>query len=304
MLYWLSHLYEFRFVEVFEVGVLECHATRYSLVGFERDHLRQQIHRVLVHVLHMLVHWDSFPLRERLFEVLVLHCIWPKMVIGCSLHLEYFENLIYFRVPDEEGLALSHFGIDAADAPDVYWGWVFFGSEEDLGGTVPQSDHLVRIGLHRQAERPRETEVCKFDVAFLVDQQVLWFQIPMHHPVSVAVRRCLQNLVGEFLHRLRRQWSPNLPHILLQIVFTVLKYEIQVVLLINDFLEPNQVEKQKVSAVRNSGWILFQLTQQHSGAWCPSEGRSREWPCSALRRLPFLIWFSWERRSIQDKLQD
>lgn len=112
---------EFRFVKVLEVGVLQSHSARYSLVWLQGHHLRKQVHCVLIHILHMLAHWDSFPLRESLLEVLVLHCIWPKMVIRRTLYREYFEYLIDFRVADEQGFALGHLSIDTANAPNIYW---------------------------------------------------------------------------------------------------------------------------------------------------------------------------------------
>lgn len=55
--------------------------------------------------------------------------------------------------------------------------------------------------------------------------------------MSVAVRSRLQNLVREFLNCFWWQWATNLPHILFEIVFAVLKDQVQVILLIDHLLQ-------------------------------------------------------------------
>lgn len=59
--------------------------------------------------------------------------------------------------------------------------------------------------------------------------------------MSVAVGRSLQDLVSELFHGLWRQGATDLPHVLLEVIFAVFKDEIQVVLLINYFLELNDI---------------------------------------------------------------
>lgn len=55
--------------------------------------------------------------------------------------------------------------------------------------------------------------------------------------MSVAVSGGLQNLVGKFLDSFYRQLSVDGPHVLLEVVLTVFENEVQVVLLIDDFLK-------------------------------------------------------------------
>lgn len=59
--------------------------------------------------------------------------------------------------------------------------------------------------------------------------------------MSMAICSCLKNLIGEFLNCLWRQWSSDLPHVFLQVVFAVFENEIQVILLINHFLELDNI---------------------------------------------------------------
>jgi len=69
----------------------------------------------------------------------------------------------------------------------------------------------------------------------------LWFKISVHHSVSVTICSGLENLISEFLYCFWWQWSSNLPHILFEIILTVFKDEIKVVLLIDNFLELNYI---------------------------------------------------------------
>ena len=67
----------------------------------------------------------------------------------------------------------THLCKDATDGPDVNGAGVLVGPEKDLGGAVPQGDHLVRVDADRDAEGPGEAEVGDLDGAALVDEQVL-----------------------------------------------------------------------------------------------------------------------------------
>ena len=76
----------------------------------------------------------------------------------------------------------------------------------------------------------------------------------MHDTVRMTISRGLQNLVCEFFDGLWRQWATNLPHILLEIVFTVFKDQIQVVLLVYHFLKPKGLKIKLISGLRCCRW--------------------------------------------------
>ena len=56
--------------------------------------------------------------------------------------------------------------------------------------------------------------------------------------MRMTISGSLQNLVGELFNGLWWQWTANLPHVLLEIVFAILENEVEVVLLIYHFLKP------------------------------------------------------------------
>jgi len=63
----------------------------------------------------------------------------------------------------------------------------------------------------------------------------------MHDPMGMTIGSSLKNLIGEFLNCFWWKWSTNLSHILLQVILAVLKNQIKVILLIDDFFELNDV---------------------------------------------------------------
>ena len=96
----------------------------------------------------------------------------------------------------------------------------------------------MRVCLDRQTECPCKTKICQFYVTLLVNEQILWLEVPMHYSMSMAVSCGLKNLICELFDGFWWQWATDLPHVLLKIVFAVLKYQIQVVLLVYHFLKP------------------------------------------------------------------
>ena len=62
---------------------------------------------------------------------------------------------------------------------------------------IPQRDDLVGEGVDRNTECSCQTEICEFQLAFLVDQKVLGLEISMENPVLVAERNAPQQLVHE-----------------------------------------------------------------------------------------------------------
>ena len=73
------------------------------------------------------------------------------------------------------------------------------GAEQHVRRPVPQRDHLVavRLGGHRLGAR--QTEVRQLQLAQLVDEQVLRLEVPVQHPVLVAVGQAAQQLEQEQL---------------------------------------------------------------------------------------------------------
>lgn len=51
------------------------------------------------------------------------------------------------------------------------------------------------VDSDRDPEGPSQAKVCQFNHSFVVNQQVLWFQVPVEDPATVAEENALKDLV-------------------------------------------------------------------------------------------------------------
>lgn len=61
--------------------------------------------------------------------------------------------------------------------------------------SVRDASHLVGVDSDRDAEGPSQTKVRQFDDSFVVNQQVLWFQVTVEDSATVAEQNALQDLI-------------------------------------------------------------------------------------------------------------
>ena len=86
----------------------------------------------------------------------------------------------------EEGPAGVHFCHYAPCRPDVDASIVGAGAEEYVGGTVPEGYDFVGEGVDGDAKGAGETKVGEFELTFVVDQEVLRFEVAVKDAVVVA----------------------------------------------------------------------------------------------------------------------
>ena len=75
-------------------------------------------------------------------------------------------ELLLDTLAHEQGPVGDHLRENAADGPDVAAGGVGLAAQEDVGGPVPEGDHLVGQGLDRNRAGPRQPEVANLDDIF------------------------------------------------------------------------------------------------------------------------------------------
>ena len=121
----------------------------------------------------------------------------PGALGGRAHYAEDFLELVFVRGAGEEGPAGVHLCHDAASGPDVDAGVVGAGAEEDVRRAVPEGDDLVREGIYGDAERAGEAEVGEFQLTFVVDEEVLGFEVAVQDAVVVAEGDALEELVHE-----------------------------------------------------------------------------------------------------------
>lgn len=110
---------------------------------------------------------------------------------------EDFLKLVFVGGAGEEGTAGVHFRHDAAGGPDVDAGVVGPGTEQDVRGAVPEGDDFVGECVDRDSECSRQTEIGEFQLPFIIDEEVLGFEIAMQDAVFVAEGDTLEELIHE-----------------------------------------------------------------------------------------------------------
>ena len=167
----------------------------------------------------------------------------PGALRGGAHEAEDLLELIFVGGSREERAARVHLRHDAACGPDVDAGVVGAGAEEDVWGAVPEGDDFVGEGVHRDAEGAGEAEVGEFELAFVVDEEVLGFQVPVEDAVFVAEGDALQELVHEGFDGDEVQGAvvAAAVHVFLQVLVHVFEDEHEFVFCVDDIVEGDYV---------------------------------------------------------------
>lgn len=133
---------------------------------------------------------------------------------GSQCSPEDLEDLVNLRVAREERLSCAHLGKDATNGPHVNASRVLASTQENLGGSVPQSDDLVGVCAQRNTKGAGKTEIGELEVALLVNEEVLGLEIAVQDAVGVAVLDAIAKLEHELaddlvteteVHQMRRR---------------------------------------------------------------------------------------------------
>ena len=163
------------------------------------QHAFQEVQAVLAEDLdaigvdHLIV-LLPLPLGEAALEIRERLDARPVSLGGSAQDAEDLEDLIDLGIAWEERLAGRHLGEDAADRPHVDASRVLTTTEKNLRCAVPESDDFVCVSAERDTECAGQTEIGQLEVAFLVDEQVLWFEVTVQDTVGVAVAGSLEKL--------------------------------------------------------------------------------------------------------------
>ena len=106
----------------------------------------------------------------------------------------------------EEGLAINHFGHDAANRPDIDGGTIRSAADDQLWRPIPPSCDVVS---HFEVTRNGacETEVADFKGIASANQHVLGFDVSVDDVDGVHVGDALDEVVGVMPDCLRRDGS-------------------------------------------------------------------------------------------------
>jgi hypothetical protein len=214
--------------EVIKVGMKEGLLRGDALAGLVLEHGGEEVDAEGLEPRDDLVEGPGGPLREGGLVVRELGDARPDLLGGGAEGPEDPEELVDLAVTGEERVLVVHLGKDAADRPDVHGHGVVPGAEEDLGGPVPKSDHLVGVGADGDAKGPGEAKVGELEDAVPVDQHVLGLHVPVQHAVAVAVRDALEHLEKIRFHELGgHALGLGRVHVPLQVLVQILEAKVE-----------------------------------------------------------------------------
>mmetsp|Transcript_311 Transcript_311/g.570 ORF Transcript_311/g.570 Transcript_311/m.570 type:complete len:245 (+) Transcript_311:200-934(+) len=192
--------------EAAEVRVLERVFRGNARLRSVQEHLLHEVEACVVEPVslrHCLTERPRLPLGEVCLEVGQLRDTLPQALVGRTEQPEDFEDLIDLGVTREHRVASDHLGDDGANRPHVDRARILLCAEQDLGRTVPERDHLVRVRAQRHRESARESKVRQLERASLwVNKHVLRLEITVEDAVRVAPREPSEHLVSKRLDAL------------------------------------------------------------------------------------------------------
>ena len=115
----------------------------------------------------------------------------------CAHYSEDLLKLVFVCSAGKERPAGVHLCHYAPCRPDVDAGVVGAGAEEHVRSAVPEGDNFVGEGVDRNSKGAGETKVGEFKLAFIIDQEILRFEIAVEDTVVVAESDALKELVHE-----------------------------------------------------------------------------------------------------------
>lgn len=175
----------------------------------------------------------------------------PRAFGGSAHEAEDFLEFIFVGSSREKGAASVHFCHDAACRPNVDASVVSSTSQKDVWSAVPEGDDFVREGVDGDAKGTGETEIGEFELAFVVDEQVLGLEVAVEDTVFVAKGDSLEELVHEGFDRDVVELAPVTAgvHVFLEILVHVFKDEHQLIFRVNNVVQRDDV-------------LMFQLFHQ------------------------------------------
>lgn len=219
--------------------MLHSHLCADSLVRVQGNHALQQIHPHFIQSVDVIFERDAFEPGEGRLEIGQFKGFVPVSFTRSTLDFEDFEDLIDFRVANEERLLLRHLSKDAASGPQVDAKRVLSLTEQDFRAAVPESHNLVSVSLDGQSKGTGQAEVSKLDFSSgRVNEQVLRLEVAMEDAAAVQVYQRLEDLVKEGLHLGGRKSSALVLQIFFKIEFKVLEDQVEGVFRVQHFFEP------------------------------------------------------------------
>lgn len=222
---------------------------RQGLIGLDSD-LRSKLQHSIEQIQSQLIHlWQNHAqvLRGVDMEIALifreLGDTGPRALRGCTHESEDLLQLVLISGSRKEGTAGIHFCHYAACRPNVDAGAIGTGSKKHVWSAIPEGYDLIGECIHWNAKGASESEVGKFELSLVVDEQVLRLQIPVQNPILVTELDSLQDLVHEGFDSNIVQLASTSSgiHVFLQVFIHIFKYQHEFVFGVDDIIEGDNI---------------------------------------------------------------
>lgn len=193
----------------------------------------------------------------------------PGALRGGAHQSEDFLELVFVGSAGEEWTACVHLRHNATGGPDVNAGVVCAATQQDVRGPVPERDNFVGEGIDWDTKGTSKTEIGEFELALVINEKVLGFQITVQDAVFVAEGNSLEKLVHEGFDGdvVKLTASAAGIHVFLQILIHVFKDQHELVLGVDDIVEGDNVIMLQLLHERDladgCGWCAFFRVQMN-----------------------------------------
>eukprot|EP00051_Salpingoeca_urceolata_P034199 m.23969 g.23969 ORF g.23969 m.23969 type:complete len:384 (-) comp7346_c0_seq1:76-1227(-) len=236
----VSSCLETRLVEVVKVRVVQRCLGTDTLRRLIPAHLRHEVEALRAKSGHNFRERLARPGWERRLVVGKLADSRPRVFCGGAEHAEDAKQFVNLRVAGKERSPCDHFGKNAANGPNVHWASVLPRPQQNFRRTVPKGNHLVCVSTDGNAKRASEPKICELHGTATVNEQVLWLKVAVQHAVRVAKLDAKQQLVHVALDEHAVETLRQV-HVLFEILVEKLKHQVELVLRMDHFHQPDNV---------------------------------------------------------------
>ena len=120
--------------------------------------------------------------------------LFPFFNFWSSLLSHNFHDLSDFWLSSEEDFSLGNLIENAANRPNINSELVMKVSEKQFRSSIPQSFNFLWHGSEPLTDNPSKSEISDLDDSIAVDEDILWFEIPVKNLFVVKVGNSLNYL--------------------------------------------------------------------------------------------------------------
>ena len=172
-------------------------------------------------------------------------------------------QLIFVGGAGEQWATGVHFCHDATGGPNVDAGVISSATKQDIRSTIPQGYNFVGESVDRNTKSSGKTKISEFELTFIVDEEILRFQVPVKNAVFVAKGDPLEQLMHERAdcEIVELAAATSRIHIFFEVFVHVFKHEHKLVFRVDHIMKGDDILMLELFHQRDltnrGGWCAF-----------------------------------------------